>query len=194
MSNVFGNGTLLVSDIPKSSASGKGIVLGIDEAGRGCVLGPMVYGLAYWSADEEELTQPIPKGFNDSKQLSDDTRRSLFRQLVDHPDIGFIMRSFLPSEISRNMLRSEPYNLNQMSHDAAFCMIRKLLNAGVKIEKCFIDTVGNAQSYQRRLEQAFPNVEFTVESKADAKYAACSAASVGEFHKVYPTTSSLHIV
>ena len=188
LSNVYGNGTLLVSDVPKSSSntsSDRGIVLGIDEAGRGCVLGPMVYGLAYWSADESTLTKPIPKGFNDSKQLSDEARRSLFQQLVDHPDIGFIMRSLLPSEISRNMLRAEPYNLNQMSHDTAFCMIRKLLNANVKIEKCFIDTVGNAYSYQRRLEQLFPGIEFVVESKADAKYAPCSAASVGEYLLIY---------
>ena len=188
LSNVYGNGTLLVSDVPKSSSntsSDRGIVLGIDEAGRGCVLGPMVYGLAYWSADESTLTKPIPKGFNDSKQLSDEARRSLFQQLVDHPDIGFIMRSLLPSEISRNMLRTEPYNLNQMSHDTAFCMIRKLLNANVKIEKCFIDTVGNAYSYQRRLEQLFPGIEFVVESKADAKYAPCSAASVGKYLLMY---------
>jgi ribonuclease H2 subunit A len=181
--NVFGNGPLVVSDIPKSCQKDP-VIVGVDEAGRGCVLGPMVYGAAYWSADH---ATNIPKGFNDSKQLSDETRRRLYKQILDHDDIGFVMRAFLPGEISRNMLRSEPYNLNQMSHDATFCMIRKLLDGGLNIQTCFIDTVGIAEHYQRKLEREFPGVQFVVESKADAKYAPCSAASVGTYTTHYCT-------
>mmetsp|Transcript_7289 Transcript_7289/g.17170 ORF Transcript_7289/g.17170 Transcript_7289/m.17170 type:complete len:212 (+) Transcript_7289:715-1350(+) len=88
------------------------------------------------------------------------------------------MRSLLPSEISRNMLRPNPYNLNQMSHDSTMLMIRKLLDAGLKVKKAYIDTVGNPYTYRRKLEGQFPGIEFVVESKADAKYASCSAASV----------------
>mmetsp|Transcript_7281 Transcript_7281/g.17140 ORF Transcript_7281/g.17140 Transcript_7281/m.17140 type:complete len:101 (+) Transcript_7281:715-1017(+) len=91
------------------------------------------------------------------------------------------MRSLLPSEISRNMLRPNPYNLNQMSHDSTMLMIRKLLDAGLKVKKAYIDTVGNPYTYRRKLEGQFPGIEFVVESKADAKYASCSAASVGTF-------------
>lgn len=90
------------------------------------------------------------------------------------------MRSLLPSEISRNMLRPSPYNLNEMSHDSAIVMIRKLLDAGVSVKHAYIDTVGNAFYYKRKLEREFPGVDFTVESKADAKYPPCSAASVGK--------------
>ncbi|CAJ1954300.1 unnamed protein product [Cylindrotheca closterium] len=173
--NVAGYGPLLLSDIPDSAKESKVVVVGVDEAGRGSVLGPMVYGAAYWSASVEEK---IPKGFNDSKQLTEQTRDKLFDQLLDHEDIGFCMRSLLPSEISRNMLRSKPYNLNEMSHDSTMLMIRKLLDAGLKVKKAFIDTVGNAYTYRRKLEGQFPGIEFVVESKADAKYASCSAASV----------------
>ena len=69
-------------------------------------------------------------------------------------------------------------NLNQMSHDSAMAMIRSILKAGVPIQTCYIDTVGNADVYRQKLEKEFPSLDFVVESKADAKYATCSAASV----------------
>ena len=52
---------------------------GYSEAGRGCVLGPMVYGCAYWSA---EVDDSIPKGFRDSKQMKDEGK--LMPHLVSH--------------------------------------------------------------------------------------------------------------
>lgn len=93
------------------------------------------------------------------------------------------MRSILASEISRNMLRSptDVYNLNEMSHDAAITLIHKIVKEGkVAVKKAFIDTVGNPNSYKRKLEREFPDIEFVVESKADANYPPCSAASVGK--------------
>lgn len=195
LANVFGHGPLLVSDVPpsslKSSSPSKsttktsgggdsgGVVLGIDEAGRGSVLGPMVYGCAYWSADKD-IQETIPKGFHDSKQLKEEQRNKLWDDILEHPHIGFCVRSLLPSEISRNMLRSshEVYNLNDQSHDAAMTMIRKILLAGVNVTTAYIDTVGNPLHYKRKLEREFPTIEFVVESKADAKYPPCSAASV----------------
>ena len=81
------------------------------------------------------------------------------------------------------MLRksTDVYNLNQMSHDAAMLLIRKIVDkGGVKVKTAYIDTVGNPHSYKRKLEREFPNIEFVVESKADANYAPCSAASVGK--------------
>ena len=178
--NVTGPGPLLVSDIPqtaKNQTSG-GVILGIDEAGRGPVLGPMTYAAAYWHPTDSEH---IPKGFTDSKQLSATTRTVLFSQIQSTSQIGFVLRVLHASEISRNMLRKESYNLNAMSHDSAIQMIWCVLDAGVKIDTCYIDTVGIADSYRRKLEREFEGhgVKFVVEKKADAKYAPCSAASVG---------------
>mmetsp|Transcript_4176 Transcript_4176/g.6330 ORF Transcript_4176/g.6330 Transcript_4176/m.6330 type:complete len:369 (+) Transcript_4176:121-1227(+) len=175
-SDVYGRGPMLVSDIPSSARKGA-VILGIDEAGRGPVLGPMTYAAAYWNAEE---SRNIPKGFNDSKQLNEKTRESLLQQTLDTPDIGFVLRVLHASEISRNMLRSDPYNLNAMSHDAAIEMIRAVLDAGVKIDTAYIDTVGMPDAYRSRLDREFNGhgIRFVVEKKADAKYAPCSAASV----------------
>ena len=191
--NVYGPGPLLVSDVPKSSLpptsssaennnsnnGGGGVIMGIDEAGRGPALGPMTYAAAYWHPTNVPTTS-IPSDFNDSKQLSSEKRKSLFTQIQNHTDIGFVLRILHASEISRNMLRSSPYNLNTMSHDAAISMIYAVLNSGVQIDTCYIDTVGIASAYQSKLERIFDgyNINFVVEKKADAKYAPCSAASV----------------
>lgn len=171
-------GPMLLSDIPKSCLESKsGVVLGIDEAGRGPVLGPMTYGCAFWSRDEEDL---IPKGFTDSKQLDSNTRSSLFSSIQGCPDMGFVLRVLHASEISNNMLRAEPYNLNAQSHNAAMDMIQAVLDAGVKIDTAYIDTVGMPDAYRMKLEREFRghDITFVVEKKADANYAPCSAASV----------------
>lgn len=186
LANVHGYGPLLLSDVPPScladarpSGLSPSVVVGIDEAGRGSVLGPMVYGCAYWSTD---LQDAVPAGFNDSKQLSEEQRARLFDAILDAPAVGFGTRVLYASEISRHMLRSQPYNLNQMSHDAAMDLIRSLRHAGVAIRTCYVDTVGNPAHYRRLLEREFEDIEFVVESKADSKYAPCSAASVGTCH------------
>ena len=181
--DVFGTGPLLLSDIPSECLpenGGKPVVMGIDEAGRGPVLGPMVYGAAFWAKDVDASI--IPKDFNDSKQLSAEKRDELFEKIKSIPNIGFVVRVLHASEISRSMLRKDPYNLNAMSHDSAMQMIRAVLDAGVKIDTCYVDTVGIAGAYQSKLEREFNGhgIRFVVEKKADANYAPCSAGSVGE--------------
>ena len=182
--DVFGTGPLLLSDIPSECLpenGGKPVVMGIDEAGRGPVLGPMIYGAAFWAKDVDASV--IPKDFNDSKQLSADKRDELFEKIKENPNIGFVVRVLHASEISRSMLRKDPYNLNAMSHDSAMQMIRAVLDAGVKIDTCYVDTVGIAGAYQSKLEREFNGhgIRFVVEKKADANYAPCSAGSVGKF-------------
>ena len=201
LENVHGKGPLLLSDIPsncqKSNSNKKNknkskIYMGIDEAGRGPALGPMVYAAAYWlnddddddDGDDNDYDKKDPRSlFRDSKTLTAETRSQLFQSIEQSNNIGFAIRVLHASEISRNMLRTHPYNLNQMSHDAVIQMISHVRHTeNVEIDTCFVDTVGIPEHYQRKLEQAFPyekyGIQFVVEKKADAKYPTCSAASV----------------
>ena len=98
-----------------ASARQPGVSVGIDEAGRGSVLGAMVYGAAFWNSKFDTDETKIPQRFNDSKQLTEETRADLLEQLMKATDIGWCTRILQASEISRNMLRAgSPYNLNQM--------------------------------------------------------------------------------
>lgn len=55
-------------------------VIGIDEAGRGCILGPMFVGLVVWKT--ERLSKLSEWGVKDSKKLSDKRRRELNAKIV----------------------------------------------------------------------------------------------------------------
>lgn len=70
-------------------------VAGVDEAGRGCLAGPVVAGACIipetiWIA-----------GINDSKQLTHERREQLFQQLIDHPDIHIGIGIVHAEEIDR---------------------------------------------------------------------------------------------
>lgn len=54
-------------------------MLGIDEAGRGPVLGSMTYGAAYWSCADNETVSAM--GFDDSKALTPVQREGLFERI-----------------------------------------------------------------------------------------------------------------
>jgi ribonuclease H2 subunit A len=61
------------------------IILGIDEAGRGPVLGAMVYACCYWAEQNEERILKALK-FADSKTLKEEVRENLFDQMQQIPN------------------------------------------------------------------------------------------------------------
>jgi ribonuclease HII len=64
------------------------ILVGVDEAGRGCLAGPVVAGAVYMSpARAEERYAGALSELNDSKQLSPAQRASYFEMLTQSPDI-----------------------------------------------------------------------------------------------------------
>lgn len=73
---------------------------------------------------------------------------------------------------------SKPTNLNEMSHQTAIDLVKRVISLGVNVQELYVDTVGIASSYQARLQSIFPNITITVESKADDTYPIVSAASI----------------
>lgn len=173
-----------ITPIPASIAAKPGVecILGVDEAGRGPVLGPMVYGVAYCSVD---YAQSIKQhGFMDSKVLDHDTRVKLLHQMEDtehvlQREVGWTVRVMSARDISSGMLRpSAPYNLNAQAHDTTIQLIRDVYAQGVNVRQIFVDTVGIPEKYQQILQRAFPMAQVTVTKKADSLFPIVSVASI----------------
>lgn len=156
------------------------VVVGVDEAGRGPVIGPMVYSAAYCTLEYYE-TGISSCGFADSKKLTDDRRRELFLDIAASEELGYISTYMTARDISSQMLA--PWNLiknlNEQAHDCTMGLIADLLDKGLNIQYLYIDTVGPPESYQRKLQTRFPGIgTIRVEKKADDKFPIVSGASV----------------
>ncbi|KAK0540689.1 hypothetical protein OC842_000364 [Tilletia horrida] len=165
---------------PVTSEKRQPCLMGIDEAGRGPVLGPMVYAVAYAPLSYAAELRSI--GFADSKALTAERRDALLRGLIQNPDnLGWAVRVLSPQDISAGMLRRHPYNLNQQALDATVTLIQNVLDSGVDLTEIYVDTLGKAETHAKNLISHFPrhqHIKWTVTSKADAIYPIVGAASI----------------
>ncbi|KAF8071951.1 ribonuclease H-like domain-containing protein [Lyophyllum atratum] len=152
-------------------------LLGVDEAGRGPVLGPLVYGVAYCPVAYKDQLEEL--GFADSKTLTPEIRSSLLNTLDSDPEnLAWSVRVISPQAISGGMLRRPPSNLNVQSQDATILLIREVLAKGIQLSEVYVDALGPTVPYQAYLSGLFPGIEFTVANKADSKFKIVGAASV----------------
>ncbi|KAJ3130527.1 Ribonuclease H2 subunit A [Nowakowskiella sp. JEL0407] len=153
------------------------VCLGVDEAGRGPVLGPMVYAYAFVPISRKADLKNL--GVDDSKVLKEDERDRLFEVMLKNEDwIGWAVHVCSPRDISESMLRKVKYSLNDIAHDATIGLIKGAQKLGLDVSEVFIDTVGDPKKYQTKLEGIFPGVSITVAKKADSLYPVVSAASI----------------
>lgn len=152
-------------------------VMGIDEAGRGPVLGPMVYACAFWPIELSKKYEDI--GAKDSKQLKLEEREKILNELLELEEFGYLYKVLEASFLSASMLSKSKYNLNNLSHDTVIDMINLLLKEGVNLKTVYIDTVGDPGKYQSKiLSRLIKPVEVVVSKKADSLYPVVSAASI----------------
>jgi ribonuclease H2 subunit A len=70
----------------KTNFTTEDICLGIDEAGRGPVLGAMVYACCYFAFDKKDELKKAFK-FDDSKKLSEKQRESIYNRMETSKNI-----------------------------------------------------------------------------------------------------------
>lgn len=141
-------------------------VLGIDEAGRGCVFGPLV--VAGFLCDADALGAVAGTGVTDSKRLSAARREALIAPLEG---LGRAeLRHITPAEI-------DAANINTLELHAMASLIRQL-----RPDKVFIDAPAHPRAIPRFVRELRAELEhepeLVVEPKADLTYPVVSAASI----------------
>ena len=156
----------------------KGIVAGVDEAGRGPWVGPVVAGCVVFLS--REVNPFLLENLNDSKKISKKKREKLYEVLLEEKEKGNIL-----AEVGVASAKEiDEKNILNATFDA---MKRAISNTGVKPDLVLID--GN------RVPKEF-NYNAKAVVKGDAKSYSISAGSImakvyrdklmEEMAKVYP--------
>ena len=142
-------------------------ILGIDEAGRGSVLGPMVIAGVIVPEKMEKVLERM--GVKDSKRLAPHRRTILSRKLKKMFEYEVVVIS--AREIDE--MRAEGINLNEIEKNAMESILIKM-----NPEKAIVDAVDvKAERFQENLRKD-TGVNVIAEHKADDKYIEVSAASI----------------
>lgn len=144
-------------------------VLGIDEAGRGPVIGAMVMAGVMIEEGQEDLLE----GSKDSKMLAHPVRIALDKKIKSSTEHMIIEIS--PEEID-NALNEEGMNLNWLEAKKQAELINRL-NPDKAIIDCPSPNLKAFENYVRNLLEN-KDIQLIVEHKADEKYITSSAASI----------------
>tara|TARA_B100001971_G_C18233334_1_gene565376 strand:- start:601 stop:1329 length:729 start_codon:yes stop_codon:yes gene_type:complete len=144
-------------------------ICGIDEAGRGPVIGPLV--TAGVMVDEKDLEKLKGIGVKDSKLLTPIQREQMFDEVSKYPNHIVVTE---PQEIDE-ALESEELNLNWLEAHKTAEIINEL-----KPDKAIVDCPStNIEAYKEYLQKLLKTkTELIVEHKADLNHPQAAAASI----------------
>ena len=142
-------------------------ILGIDEAGRGCVLGPLAVGGFLICEHSQDALRAA--GADDSKRLSKKKRDQIRLKLADlgTADVRLISAKAIDGA-----------NLNELEMQAIVLLVNRF-----EPDVVYIDALGHPQTLPalaRKLDQtvAPSGIEWIIEPKADQRYPVVGAASI----------------
>lgn len=144
--------------------------LGIDEAGRGCVIGPMVMGAVLLS--RRSWDQLLKMGVDDSKKLTPKKRSELVKVIRDialGTEVAIVPPCKIDEYCNKNLL-------NVLEAEVAVDLIRQR-----KPNVVYIDAPGRGiEKFSQQVEQMLDEREVCIvaENHADSKYVAVAAASI----------------
>jgi ribonuclease HII len=158
------------------SKSSKTLLLGVDDAGRGPVIGPMVLAGCLIDAKTGDEFKKI--GVRDSKQLTQ-KRREFLEEIIRKKSKAFEVVVLNPEEIDKK--NSEGLKLNELEGLAAAEIINKINNGKEKI-KVVLDCPSPNRTRWREFVllkiENLSNLEIACEHKADRNHVVVGAASI----------------
>lgn len=149
------------------------LICGVDEAGKGPAIGPMVMcGLV---VKEEDLPKLVSLGVKDSKLLTPRTRERLFNEIKKIAYKHKIVK-LSPKEIDAVVSGRKTMNLNWLEAMTSADLINSL-----KPDKAILDCPSpNLLAYKKYVMNLLDNkkINLVAAHKADVKYPVVSAASI----------------
>jgi ribonuclease HII len=138
---------------------------GIDEAGRGPVIGPLVVA-AVFVEDDEPLRQ---MGVKDSKKLTPHSREAMFDRIVNVAKYNIVVMSAEQIDEER-----KEYSMNEIELKMFADSLKDM-----KVSRVYADCPDvNEVSFSSSLSSMIGGVKVVGEHKADDKYPVVSAASI----------------
>jgi len=147
------------------------IIAGIEEAGRGPVIGPMVMAICSIEDSKEHLLRKI--GVKDSKLLSPLQRKRIFEEIKKLCKYKIII--LLPKEIDL-AVENPAINLNGLEARTSAKLINKLEPRKVILD-CPSNNPLNYKNYVKSMVKD-KDIKIIAEHKADVNYPIVGAASI----------------
>ena len=144
------------------------LVCGVDEAGRGSMLGPLV--VAAISIEKSKINTLTEMGVKDSKKLSPKAREALYKKIIKLVD-GYAISKANPKQIDSAVFQ---HNLNHLEAFHMAKTIKKLQPAISYVDSCDV----NETRFGKELAKLCKTGKIKSYHHADAKFVVVSAASI----------------
>jgi ribonuclease HII len=148
-------------------------IAGVDEAGRGSMLGPLV--IAGVCLVEDKLDSLTEMGVRDSKLLSPNRREILYHKIVDISDKVSLLK-LAPEQIDDHVLKRKKYR--RLNYLEAVSMARVIEPLDAQIVYVDASDVNVERFKQDILDALERKVEIVSTHHADRIYPIVSAASI----------------
>lgn len=149
------------------------LVAGVDDAGRGSVIGPLVIAGVMFESEKLPLLERL--GVRDSKLLSPNRREHLASEIKKLAD-KWVLVKLSPAEIDRVVeLGRKLHKLNRLEAQAMANVIEEL-----KPDIVYVDASDVLEDrFRQHIQECLSlQVKIVSEHKADRKYPVVSAASI----------------
>jgi len=143
-------------------------VCGVDEAGRGSMLGPLV--VAGISISKSKVNLLKKQGIRDSKKLSPKVRERLYKKIIQIVDDYYVVK-IPPRTIDKSVSN---HSLNHLEAKYMAKVISKLSPSTAFVDSCDV----NSKRFGKEISKLTSNTKIRSYHHADSKFITVSAASI----------------
>lgn len=143
-------------------------ICGVDEAGRGSMLGPLV--IAGISLDKTKIRKLSALGVKDSKKLTAKKREELYKKIISLVD-GYYVAKISPKSIDYSVKK---HGLNKLEAKYMAKVISKLNPDTSFVDSCDV----NPKRFGKEISRLSNNNKIRSYHHADSRFVVVSAASI----------------